>query len=253
MNPDISPQPTQPVAPEIQTPIIPTSEPTQPAISPPLSKLKWFLIAGIVIVLIFVSLGGAYVLSKNQKSLSTIIPSGNSSIGNSQNSEKNSINGNAGQATNPTPTPDPTANWKVYVNKELGIELKYPQNWKMSTNCKFGNICFLSDDFEEIANAVGEGGDSYVASKGSVFSISSSIKTSLMKLDDFCRPGGPITITSCEDTKLDGIDAKKRISGNATAIGALTDNFMIIVGQNYSVQENKKVLDQILSTFKFTQ
>ena len=31
----------------------------------------------------------------------------------------------------PSPTPDPTANWKTYSNKEFGFEMKYPSKWRV--------------------------------------------------------------------------------------------------------------------------
>lgn len=32
----------------------------------------------------------------------------------------------------PTPTPDPTADWKIYANEKYGFELKYPWHWGIS-------------------------------------------------------------------------------------------------------------------------
>ncbi len=150
-----------------------------------------------------------------------------------------------------------SANWKTYTNKELSIEFKYPQNWNEVSSCKFGSICFSSEDFEETINEYGEGGGFYITSRGSLFSVSTTLKTATMKLDDFCHPGGPLIITSCVDTKLSDIDAKKRtevLQNNveyATVIGALTNKFLIMIGQYYKAPKDKILLDQILSTFKF--
>lgn len=152
---------------------------------------------------------------------------------------------------------DETAGWKTYTNSELGYELKYPPNWKSVTDCKFGTTCFSSENFEQTVNEAGEGGGFYITKKGGLFSISTSSKDDVMDLNSYCHPGGPLLISSCVDTKLEGIDAKKRVlniqdgTEYATEIGTLTNKFLVILGQNYSSQSDKKILDQILSTFKF--
>ncbi|VVA43918.1 hypothetical protein CANDROIZ_310001 [Candidatus Roizmanbacteria bacterium] len=152
---------------------------------------------------------------------------------------------------------DETAGWKTYVNKELSIEFKYPQNWKSVSDCKFGTICFSSENFEQTVNEVGDGGGFYIAKKGGLFSISSSPKDTTINLDNYCHPGGPLFISSCVDTKVERFDAKKRIlniqdsTEYASEIGIMTNQFLIMLGQNYSSQSDKNILDQILSTFKF--
>jgi hypothetical protein len=43
----------------------------------------------------------------------------------------------------PTPTPDPTANWKTYKNEELGFKFKYPESYHVreetQNGVSFGN------------------------------------------------------------------------------------------------------------------
>jgi hypothetical protein len=135
MDPNISVQPTQPLSPETQSNVAPNLEQS----SQPKQKLsKWIIVAIVAVVLVIVGSVSAYVLSKNQKSLtSTTIPNGNSSLGNSQNTGKNSINGNTTQTTNPTPTPTSTPDlivgWKKYTFPNLELSFKYPTNWTLNS------------------------------------------------------------------------------------------------------------------------
>jgi len=237
----------------------PTQQPIQapPEIfvsKPKPNYLKTILLSGLVILLV-VSI--IYLYLQNQKLQQQVL--------NPQLSPTIQVLSPTSQSISPTPktvssisiTPDETAGWKTYTNSVLGLELKYPPNWKSVIDCKFGTTCFSSENFEQTVNEVGDGGGFYIAKKGGLFSISSSLKDASINLDNYCHPGGPLLITSCVDTKLDELNAKKRIlniqdgAEYSTEVGALTNKFLIMLGQNYSSQSDKKILDQILSTFKF--
>jgi hypothetical protein len=112
MEPNISSQPTQP-APEIQ-PLV-----SQPVSNTPSGKTKYFLFAGVILLILF-AVGGAYYLGGiNQKS----------------NSQKDT-NQKTSITASPTPTPipttqtipasasDTTAGWKTYNN--FSVEFSYP-------------------------------------------------------------------------------------------------------------------------------
>jgi len=77
---------------------------------------KWVLIYGVVAVLLY---GGIYyfVLSKNKSNPYSY----NTSPSPTQSVQK------------PSPTTDPTANWKTYTNTKYGYTFKYPNPW--TENC----------------------------------------------------------------------------------------------------------------------
>lgn len=44
----------------------------------------------------------------------------------------------------PSPTPDPTADWKIYSNKQVGFTFKYPSTWTLSEENVPGTIFHLA-------------------------------------------------------------------------------------------------------------
>ncbi len=171
-------------------------------------------------------------------------------------------------------TPEPTmpvsietANWKTYTSN-FGYVFKYPSDWIIGSNCKFGQLCFNSPDFVLADTGIQEGGGGiYYAEKGGSVSISQlpneGQKTfSQIQAQDFCTPGGPLCVSSCADTLIDGLRAKEQVQCGygkvkdiniATVYFVLTKNNIVYLDLRYSSNESiKKTLDQILSTFKFT-
>jgi hypothetical protein len=51
-----------------------------------------------------------------------------------------------------TPTPDPTADWKTYQNKNLNFEIKYPQNYSPKESISETNQAVVSFYAEDICN-----------------------------------------------------------------------------------------------------
>lgn len=75
---------------------------------------KWKLIIFAVVSLILVG-GGTYYLGAKQNKLIV-------------QSQQQTVTPTIAPST-PTPTPDPTANWKTYINTYGNYEVKYPSNW----------------------------------------------------------------------------------------------------------------------------
>jgi hypothetical protein len=149
-----------------------------------------------------------------------------------------------------------TAGWESYANAEVQLSFKYPKDWLVVTNCKFGSICFSTANYKEKLDDRGDGGGSFFIDKGSLFSISTSLRKESINLDNFCQPGGPVVIKTCEDIQISHLRAKKWIVESAdkvereTKIAILNEKYLIIVGQSYSSPVEKKILDQILSTLE---
>lgn len=108
-----------PAPPDI--PPIPPAPPAPPPTSPHLPKSPLFLILGIIILIVIIATG-AYLLGKSQ-----------------YKSTPSNISSSPTPSLYPEPsrraTPDPTANWKTYVNVKYFFTLKYPlEKCKIKTN-----------------------------------------------------------------------------------------------------------------------
>lgn len=115
MDPNIQNQTTQPV--QNENPVAQPNLPQQSINEIPHSKSKFKLILLIIIILIFVG-GGAYYLGVKQNKLIV-------------QSQQQTVTPTIAQST-PTPTLDPTANWKTYSTSTYSI--KYPNAWLEKTD-----------------------------------------------------------------------------------------------------------------------
>lgn len=102
-NPVLPQQLTQLVSPQTE-PQIPVQPP--PPLKPPF-KWKWPIILSLIILTVVILPAGAYFLNKNLKPLTSpmVTPSPTVKL---------------------TPTPDPTANWKTYIDNESNFSFAYP-------------------------------------------------------------------------------------------------------------------------------
>jgi hypothetical protein len=94
----------------------PVSQPNlqQPATEAPKSKSKFKIILLIAAILLAIY-GGAYYFVINQL---------DNFINHSQKPKTTSV-------SKPTPTPDPTANWKTYKNDKYGFEVEFNPIWRI--------------------------------------------------------------------------------------------------------------------------
>jgi hypothetical protein len=97
------------------------------------SKILLFTVLGLIIVASSVFVG--VQIGKNQK------PS-QQPVAKQQTAAPTQAIANLTIQPTTKPTTDPTANWKTYINTEANYYFKYPQNWTIVSNCKFGTICF---------------------------------------------------------------------------------------------------------------
>lgn len=198
---------------------------------------KWLKIGAVVVIIILV-LSLTFVLGKNNAGKSIPIPP----------PDEPRYQGS------PTPTPDQTADWKTYENNQEGWQIKYPAD---KVSYKNGRFYLTGQD--NIMTADGYGPE---------LSISSTDKSTLESRK-----------SSGKDTEINGLPALKISSIDPN----LTDNFNLFVsskdgkkvvyltfltkkdqdkiqnGNNIqtvvdqeSIDLMKKIVDQILSTFKFT-
>jgi hypothetical protein len=249
----MNPQTTQPtqltsVAPE---PVVPN--PTQPV--PPVptksrSKLP-FVLGGIIVLGIVGVLGVVGVKNfSNSKAPATIQPT---------------------ISPIPTPTIDPTVDWKTYINSEYGYSFQYPQDWKFSftkpQNFKYPSVAILSkDDPSQPKVAItSDDPNKFMASYTILIQVDNNPKN-LSAKDYFLKDVSPEDKQD-EENKLKeytvggvrGIlfrDTGSPSSGLYTMIQVSKNNMLYSFEYNALAhpETHNKYLDlytQILSTFKF--
>jgi len=223
MDPNI---PTQPV--QNETPV------TQANLQQPINeipssgnKLKWILL--IVVLLLFIFGGGTYYLRVKQVKQITPTP--------------------AIVQSTPTPTPDPTANWKTYKNTLYGYEFKYPSDIIPYDN----NVSFateppriLIESAEKVNILYGPAGEDQL-----VFLIINTNKSAREWFNEDSKQY-PEEVTAKEIF----FAGKTAIEGNGIGgynfpyrqLVVARNGYLMVISQ---VIENQ-MYNQILSTFKFT-
>jgi len=149
----------------------------------------------------------------------------------------------------PTPTPNPTANWKTYKNEQYKFQFQYPQNLYLKQSPKFGDQIFLTENDIDI-NEVNEGPFALVTI--AIWDKNKFEKTGYPRQDKYLKS---------ENVTIDGVDALK-LSGIIPEGEYLAGSFHQEV--SFPIKDkiihfiffedssnNIKLLDQILSTFKF--
>lgn len=164
-------------------------------------------------------------------------------------------------STAPSPTPDETvytksdrsANWKTYSNSRYSF--KYPADWFLSDYGDSGQHFYLSKDSADMSGP------------DAIFGITITDKENLVPIT-FKDPVGTTIgrITKTQNFTLDGKTAfryKLEISSyditmgtdELPGIGVYVDfgNKVLVISMSEISGDGSLILDQILSTFRFTQ
>ncbi|MBI2326206.1 hypothetical protein HYU91_02345 [Candidatus Collierbacteria bacterium] len=168
------------------------------------------------------------------------------------------------QCFTPTPTPtqfaDPTANWKLYTDIQNRYSVKYPENFKITD--------YAEGNYKGIAMALI--GESQKASGRTETELSDGIVVKTIIIND---PKKSIEQYAQEQKSAEGDAASQIVTtklesqiayeftangwwGRTRVIYSGVNNFVIrlsanINGADSKISEYKKIVDQILSTFKF--
>jgi hypothetical protein len=144
-----------------------------------------------------------------------------------------------------TPTPDETANWKTYTNTQYSFSFKYPLDWSFDEE-KPSTIVFGPTS---TINHIGETVSPYVSRFITLTISDSTPNQDLIVFKNI----SPSLSPAWKDTKVGEIDGKE-----VRHLGCLSGNCKDIIFQHdktifdFFDQNNLKELNQILSTFKFT-
>jgi hypothetical protein len=216
---------------------------------------KTLLVAVVVSVVIMIGLI-TYVLTARTKSMSQL-PSISPTL------------------PQPSPTIDPTANWKIYKDTVYGFEIKFPQEWlyvlptEGLKNNKIKSFDFFVAASQNISNLT--------PNSVKPLSVQVDIKTDNKKtlrerktsfLDLFSKNElgiNSVTDTSIAQTEAIEIKFQYVIKGpfSEKQYDIKTKTIVVLNNKNYefnvkvpndeSSESTVKLYDQILSTFKFTQ
>ncbi|MBI5448804.1 hypothetical protein HY948_00600 [Candidatus Gottesmanbacteria bacterium] len=153
---------------------------------------------------------------------------------------------------NPSSTPDPTVNWKIYVDDIYKFSFKYPSDWKLNctnTNLPDGwldrNICDLVSpkallDHGQISN-------------GSYFVVGvSKPNPNYANFSEYLDYSSKQYGYTFMDKKINNINGKIGLTKNKET-NYLFERNGHIINANWIYSETPADINQILSTFKFTQ
>jgi hypothetical protein len=192
----------------------------------------------------------------------------------------------------PTTDPSLTANWKMYVNDEIGISFKYPPSFG-SVN-KDEELCLIDRNFiREYQNQVcvgiklqrvtASGKQSFLVAQSKLFlehgpgrgafwgDLSAALSEDPdMNVKSYCTNYNPLLIecsmkinsnSALYVKSLETVQTRDYPSPNTRAIYYVilnkNRNFPVIIirameNDNFSFEESERVFDQLLSTLKFT-
>ncbi|MEK7559447.1 MAG: hypothetical protein AAB521_04015 [Patescibacteria group bacterium] len=209
-------------------PVSPSPAPNQPSSPPPFLSSKLLFVIAFVVILIAIGSGIFAMLNSNfTKPAPSPTP-----------------------APTSTPTPvDETATWKTYENTEYSISFKYPSEYTINLEKRASVFLGLySEDVDELEFKFSKGDD---ISGFSIF-VAKNDNMTISKYYDrqTGRSGASIVVTQVKP------------DGNASEAATLTDleyykveryknYFYWIVLSQYGLSIREHI-DQILSTFKFT-
>ncbi len=138
-------------------------------------------------------------------------------------------------------TADPTANWKTYINNSSNYQIKYPTTWKAvnfglmeakpaDTDTKNVRLSYQPDISKTETGLSIEESGVVMASQDIKFDKTKTIGTEVAK----CGTTSDLMTTFCWLTV------------------SRQSKFLTFTISNYQDSEDNKTIDQILSTFKFT-
>ncbi len=228
------------------TPLPPTEPSSPPVEQPSSSGLMKKLIIAVAVILIIAAIGtGGYLLATNknapiQKACTMeakLCPNGASVGRTGPKCEFSPC-----PTTTPTSTPDPTANWKIYVDNVNSLTIKYPADW---TILPVGSTKIAEQTLREYVTET----ENALAQPGLP-----ALKIIPPDNDSKRRP--------VSEHEMIVKEAKNKLLGNVLVTYILKDTITVVTIQAFPSNrsskdepfsaKDKETFNKILSTFKFT-
>lgn len=219
----------------------------QPPLSSEKPKINYLAMTAVILACFVVFGFGGYYLGKQSSQSQKYVNSGQNQVPSTTTPQAN----NPAPTTNPSSTPDQTANWKTYIDDIYKFSFKYPSDWKLNctnTNLPDGwldrNICDLVSpkallDHGQISN-------------GSYFVIGvSKPNPNYANFSEYLDYSSKQYGYTFMDRKINSINGKIGLTKNKET-NYLFERNGHIINANWIYSETPDDINQILSTFKFT-
>lgn len=149
----------------------------------------------------------------------------------------------------PTPTPEPTADWKTYENIKAGISFKYPGDWEISFG-ESNHMGIILKKIDQLQEKVDLPGDIKQFPEYSI--VINLPPNESMKIPE---TNEKVIVGGIQGTKFSQGAAPS--SGPSTLVTVEKDNSTYLFSYNAMAHQEThtkylNIFDQILSTFKFT-
>lgn len=218
-------------------------ENVQPIASAPPKSTNFLLIGLIVIFVAALTSGGTFLFMSQKQKVAEVIPLSQ-------------------VQTKPTaiPTTDPTANWKTYINNNLGFSFKYPSDWILTEPTKTDVVEVSKEKQSKVVNGPKINVNYYSNPKNLTLQELDQENSSYNNMQGKTNPG----LYSTKNTPfiiggINGFYQQNNLVCEPEVcpryIVPTKDNVLLIYLHFFGNQQDqigqKKVFDQILSTFKF--
>jgi len=230
----------------------------------PNKRLNFLPVIIVGIVMLLLGLGGGYLLFANKSQIKQVTTQ--TSPPETQQANPTSSVFPTTTVASPTPTPDPTANWKLFTSQKYGYGIKYPSSLVAT---EFFTPFYLVT-FKRINAVPGElsvfdllaSPDTFVAKDPAAYdwlsadmvnsfiamvpNTTKQVATSIFtKLPDTVVAGEPAAVITVKST-LENITHQKRVF--------IKNNGNMYMFVNYTDDPSQQSdFNNFLSTFKFTQ
>lgn len=163
------------------------------------------------------------------------------------------------QSSTPTPTPDPTVNWKIYINNKCRYEIKYPQSWTLlpePENAIYGAAVIFP---YEVGSGIRPPDDWLKVQIGCAVKASNRSPQNIVdELNKRDSGYGVSRVQSSGQINLNGSPGFKQLNIPPNGSSVL-EYYVFPEGDRYyslgftpGDTKQTNIIDQILSTFKFT-
>lgn len=159
------------------------------------------------------------------------------------------------QQTNNNQPADLTAGWKTYNETDFGFSFKYPNTWIADDNLTLNTCCLNVSNYDPIKK------QSQFLEKGEIeIQIADYKKSALTTLKDFVSAmtymESNIKATSVKEVNIAGIQGiYSNLNGDQYYLPKSPTEGISITIFNHPESKNgfEAIIDQVLSTFKFTR
>ncbi len=152
---------------------------------------------------------------------------------------------------------DETANWKTYRDQQIRFELQYPSEMILPrSNCDTFVLPASDNERKQVENLKKSGQEIALTITGLEFAVCEMSNPKELSLKEFAEQHSPqFNFTEFNVSDQVGLKLESKAAGkNVGEIFVISpDNSIIRIWYRYTLNKDEEIVNQILSTFKFTQ